>query len=64
MILGCVGDCGGAWRDKKDVLMVFYWELFRLILIVGVIAINFFAIKKLMREYRYFSNKIKNWKNR
>ena len=59
-----MGDCGGTWRDKEEVLMVFYWELFRLILIVGVIAINFFAIKKLMREYRYFSNKIKNWKNR
>lgn len=59
-----MGDCVGAWRDKEEVLMVFYWELFRLILIVGVIAINFFAIKKLMREYRYFSNKIKNWKNR
>ena len=59
-----MGDCGGTWRYKEEVLMVFYWELFRLILIVGVIAINFFAIKKLMREYRYFSNKIKNWKNR
>ncbi len=59
-----MGDCVGAGEDKEEVLMVFYWELFRLILIVGVIAINFFAIKKLMREYRYFSNKIKNWKNR
>lgn len=59
-----MGDCVGAWKDKEGVQMVFYWELFRLILIVGVIAINFFAIKKLMKEYRYFSNKIKNWKNR
>ncbi len=44
--------------------MVFYWELLKLILTIVVLVLNFFVIKKLMKEYRYFSNKIKNWKNR
>lgn len=44
--------------------MVFYLELLKLILTIVVLVLNFFAIKKLMKEYRYFSNKIKNWKNR
>ncbi|CYU15478.1 Uncharacterised protein [Streptococcus suis] len=59
-----MGDCGGTWRDKEGVLIVFYLELLKLILTIVVLVLNFFAIKKLMKEYRYFSNKIKNWKNR
>ncbi|HEL1763669.1 TPA: hypothetical protein TXY87_001355 [Streptococcus suis] len=49
---------------RRGVLIVFYLELLKLILTIVVLVLNFFAIKKLMKEYRYFSNKIKNWKNR